>query len=74
MSKTRKNSLTIDKKLFNSSYDQLTELSKLKTNSYLGFQKNIKKAYRHPITKHILKSKLTPKSYSELRESKQNLF
>ncbi len=74
MSRTIRNSLTIDKKLFNSSYDKITELSKLKLDSYRGFQKKIKKAYKHPITKHLLRGQLFPSSYSDIRVSRQNLF
>lgn len=74
MPKTRNKGLSIDKKLFNSSFNQIEELSRLKVGSYNTFQKEIKKAYKHPITKHILKGKLRPTSYSDLRNSKQSFY
>lgn len=74
MPKTKNVGLSIDKKLFNSSFNQVEELSRLKLGTYTKFQKEIKKAYRHPITKHVVNGKLKPKSYSELRNTKQSFF
>lgn len=67
-------SLPIDKRLFREKNNQLTILSRVKNNTLSDFQKEIKKAYKHPITKAYILGKHKPKSYSELRESRPSYF
>ncbi len=74
MGKYNKNSLSIDKRLFQGGQNKLAILSELKDNSLSGFKKEVKKARRHPITNALILGKSKPKSYKELRESRPSFF
>ncbi|MBS3993791.1 MAG: hypothetical protein KGZ87_08745 [Bacteroidetes bacterium] len=72
--KKSQNKLPIEKRLFQSTKDNLALISSLKNLSFTGFKKEIKKAYKHPITKAFILGKHKPKSYNELRESRTSYF
>ncbi len=74
MTKKSKNIPPIDQRLFQSSNDKLAILSSLKNLSFTDFKKEIKKAYKHPITKAFILGKSKPRSYNELRESRTSYF
>lgn len=74
MTKKNKNILSIEKRLFQSNSDKLAILSSLKNLSLADFKKEIKKAYKHPITKAFILGKSRPSSYNELRESRISYF
>src|SRR5690554_4363128 len=74
MTKKSQNNLPIDKRLFQSPNDKLAILSSLKNLSFTGFKREIKKAYKHPITKALILGKNRPRSYTELRESRTSYF
>jgi hypothetical protein len=74
MAKKRHVNLPIDKRLFQSPKNSLAIISNLKGLSFSGFKKEIRKAYKHPITKAYILGKHRPKSYAELRESRTSFF
>lgn len=74
MTKKSQNNLPIDKRLFQSPKDKLAILSSLKNLSLTDFKKEVKKAYKHPVTKAFILGKSRPKSYTELRESRTSYF
>jgi len=74
MARKRQVNLPIDKRLFQSPKNALALISNLKDLSFSGFKKEIRKAYKHPITKAYILGKHRPKSYSELRETRTSFF
>jgi len=74
MSRKKKYNPSGFSELYNPKINKYKFICSLKNNGYSSFVQNIKKAYKHPLTKRYVNGNYKPKSYEDIRNQSQFFY